>query len=117
MPGPRTTTRIILLVLALGAVGLSIAVGPMVFDWYRLETVKTYHPDGSLWQRYSKKRWGENAGVHHGAWTAWHPNGQRSVEGVRHNGKWHGIVRGWDNKGQVLFVRDYDHGELRPGRG
>ena len=117
MLGSRRNTRILLLVLAFGVASVLIEGRTVIWDWCRLETVKTYHLDGSPWQRYSKIRWGENAGVYHGPWTAWHPNRQRSIEGIRHNGTWHGIVRGWDDKGRVLFVREYDHGELtrRPG--
>ncbi len=65
-------------------------------DWWNAKPVK-YTPVGQ--------------DVKHGCWTAWHPNGQKRVEGIYENDLPEGEFTWWYPNGQQAVVGNYRNGQ------
>lgn len=51
-------------------------------------------------------------GIAVGAYTVWHPNGQKRLKGQFKDNLWHGTFTEWDEHGQIVSIREFSEGLL-----
>jgi antitoxin component YwqK of YwqJK toxin-antitoxin module len=80
-------------------------------------------PDGSLHGRmillttesmHRLESWTFRDGVRHGPMTGWHRNGQKRIEAQFEAGQLHGVMKTWDDEGNVISSERFDRGRRLP---
>lgn len=85
--------------------------------WYIAHVTNRYDlevsPSNSMvvTERYSEVMWGDDAGLRDGPYTQFWINGKKWYEGEYVLGQKHGVWKRWDQRGNLVEARTWDHGK------